>query len=204
MVKATQGYSKVLEYSTACYETICKAYTSHQSLFYCNILMILWYVAHHKYLANNGHKTYPICNLLKPVLHTWDTWSRSRANPKHTEAVLSVPKPLCHMSFGTMDPKQFRGRNPSLPWFMVKISVQMTKFVDLENLFTDRSHIRTANTWLTIHSVCLPKEQFHGISSDTIEWWYFSTKLDLVAAGLHVSISCCCSWKSWWLHHMIC
>lgn len=131
MVKATQGYSKVLEYSTACYETICKAYTSHQSLFYCNILMILWYVAHHKYLANNGHKTYPICNLLKPVLHTWDTWSRSRANPKHTEAVQSVPKPLCHMSFGTMDPKQFRGRNPSLPWFMEKISVQMTKFVDL-------------------------------------------------------------------------
>lgn len=131
MVKATQGYSTVLEYSTACYETICKAYTSHQSLFYCNILMILWYVAHHKYLANNGHKTYPICNLLKPVLHTWDTWSRSRANPKHTEAVQSVPKPLCHMSFGTMDPKQFRGRNPSLPWFMEKISVQMTKFVDL-------------------------------------------------------------------------
>ena len=96
MVKATQGYSKVLEYSTVCHETICKAYTSHQSMFYCDILMIWWYVAHHKYLANNGRKTYPIRNLFKPVWHTWDTWSRSRANPKHTEAVLLVPKTICH------------------------------------------------------------------------------------------------------------
>ena len=132
LVKTTQWYSKVMEYSTACFETICKAYTSHQSLFYCSILMIWWYVAHHEYLANNGHKNHPICNLLRPVLHTCDTWSHLRANPKYTEVVLSVPKPLCHMSFRTMDPKQFRGRHPSLPWFMVKISVQMTKCVDLE------------------------------------------------------------------------
>ena len=66
----------------------------------------------------------------------------------------------------------------------------------LRNLFTDWAHIRTAKA-------CLPKEQFYGISSDTIRWWYFSTKLDLVAAVSLCLRAVAVADKTWWLHHVI-